>query len=91
MEHQHVVARPHRAFGVDARERVVTGARDALARVFVGFADVDQDGERQTRDATLAAPLLLSPSIQVNIRAGHFPPADANGVHCLKVPVKLAS
>jgi hypothetical protein len=42
----------------------------------------------------LAAPLLLLlllPSIQVNIRAGHFPPADANGVHYLKVPVKLAS
>jgi glyoxylase-like metal-dependent hydrolase (beta-lactamase superfamily II) len=46
---------------------------------------------REKRDATLAAPLLLLPSIQVNIRAGHFPPADANGVHYLKVPVKLAS
>ena len=45
----------------------------------------------QTRDATLAAPLLLLPSIQVNIRAGKFPPAEANGVHYLKVPVKLAS
>lgn len=29
--------------------------------------------------------------IQVNIRAGHFPPADVNGVQYLKVPVKLAS
>jgi len=46
---------------------------------------------RNARDATLAAPTLLLPSIQVNIRAGHFPPADANGVHYLKVPVKLAS
>ena len=47
---------------------------------------------RNARDATLAAPTsLLLPSIQVNIRAGHFPPADANGVHYLKVPVTLAS
>jgi glyoxylase-like metal-dependent hydrolase (beta-lactamase superfamily II) len=46
---------------------------------------------REARDATLAAPLLLLPSIQVNIRAGKFPPAEANGVHYLKVPVKFAS
>ena len=42
---------------------------------------------RTRRDATLAAPLLLLPSIQVNIRAGRFPPAEANGVRYLKVPV----
>jgi len=46
---------------------------------------------RETRDATLAAPMLLLPSIQVNIRAGKFPPAEANGVRYLKVPVKLDS
>jgi glyoxylase-like metal-dependent hydrolase (beta-lactamase superfamily II) len=46
---------------------------------------------RAARDTKLAAPLLLLPSIQVNIRAGRLPPADANGVHYLKIPVKLAS
>jgi len=46
---------------------------------------------RTARDAKLAAPLLLLPSIQVNIRAGHFPPAESNGVNYLKVPVKLVS
>lgn len=46
---------------------------------------------RERRDATLAAPLLLLPSIQVNIRAGKFPPAESNGVHYLKIPVKIAS
>ena len=46
---------------------------------------------RAARDATLAAPLLLLPSIQVNIRAGKFPPAESDGVHYLKIPVKLAS
>jgi glyoxylase-like metal-dependent hydrolase (beta-lactamase superfamily II) len=44
---------------------------------------------REARDAKLAAPLLLLPSIQVNIRAGKLPPADANGVHYIKIPVKL--
>ena len=44
---------------------------------------------RNARDATLAAPTLLLPSIQVNIRAGRFPAAEANGVRYLKIPVKF--
>ncbi len=44
----------------------------------------------EARDATPAAPNLLMPSIQVNMRAGKPPPAEANGVSYLKVPVKLA-
>ena len=43
---------------------------------------------RQERDATLRAPALLLPSIQVNIRAGRFPEAEENGVRYLKLPVK---
>jgi glyoxylase-like metal-dependent hydrolase (beta-lactamase superfamily II) len=42
---------------------------------------------RTKRDATLAAPMLLLPAIQVNIRAGRFPPAESNGVRYLMVPV----
>ena len=45
---------------------------------------------RMARDTTLAAPTLLMPSIQVNMRAGNLPPADANGVHYLRVPITLA-
>jgi glyoxylase-like metal-dependent hydrolase (beta-lactamase superfamily II) len=44
---------------------------------------------REARDATLAAPLMLMPSIQANIRAGKFPPAEANGVSYFKIPVRL--
>ena len=44
---------------------------------------------RNARDATLSAPRLLLPSIQVNIRAGKFPPAHANGVRYLAIPVKF--
>jgi glyoxylase-like metal-dependent hydrolase (beta-lactamase superfamily II) len=43
---------------------------------------------RDARDATLAVPKLLLPSIQVNIRAGHFPEAEENGVRFLRIPVK---
>lgn len=42
---------------------------------------------RTARDATLDMPTLILPSIQVNIRAGELPPADANGVHYLKIPL----
>lgn len=43
---------------------------------------------RQKRDEKLAAPTLLLPSIQVNIRAGRFPQAEHNGVHYLVIPVR---
>jgi glyoxylase-like metal-dependent hydrolase (beta-lactamase superfamily II) len=46
---------------------------------------------RHKRDATLAAPVLLLPSVQVNIRAGHLPPPDTNGVSYLRIPVRPAS
>lgn len=44
---------------------------------------------RQARDATLAMPVLILPSIQINIRAGHFPPEDANGKQFLKIPLNV--
>ena len=43
---------------------------------------------RHKRDATLAAPRLLYPSLQVNIRAGRLPPADAAGRIFLRLPVR---
>lgn len=42
---------------------------------------------REARDATLPAPALLLPSLQVNIRAGRLPPPSANGVRYLKIPL----
>ncbi len=53
--------------------------------------DVNEDSfveMREARDAKLAVPRLLLPSIQVNIRAGRFPEAQSNGVRYLLVPVK---
>jgi len=42
---------------------------------------------RTTRDAGLGMPTLLLPAIQVNVRAGHMPPAEDNGVVYLKIPL----
>lgn len=42
---------------------------------------------RAARDATLSAPRLLLPSIQVNLRAGRLPSAESNGVRYLRIPV----
>jgi glyoxylase-like metal-dependent hydrolase (beta-lactamase superfamily II) len=42
---------------------------------------------RTARDATLEMPVLIMPSVQVNIRAGALPPAEGNGVRYLKIPL----
>lgn len=46
---------------------------------------------RRQRDAGLAAPALLLPSVQVNIRAGRLPPPEANGLSYLRIPVRMAA
>lgn len=45
---------------------------------------------RQRRDATLAAPRLLLPSIQINVRAGNLPEVESNGVRYLKIPLSIS-
>ena len=62
-------------------------ARNVHARE--GVSEDEFVAMRNKRDEGLAAPRLLLPSIQVNIRAGKFPPAEANGVRYLTIPVKL--
>lgn len=42
---------------------------------------------REARDKTLAMPVLILPSIQVNIQAGELPPPEDNGVRYLKLPI----
>jgi glyoxylase-like metal-dependent hydrolase (beta-lactamase superfamily II) len=74
-----------------AWETTVGEERARNVHVHEGVTEDEYVTMRTARDAKLAAPLLLLPSIQVNIRAGKFPPAEVNGVRYLKVPVKLAS
>jgi glyoxylase-like metal-dependent hydrolase (beta-lactamase superfamily II) len=73
-----------------AWETTVGEERARNVHVGKGVSEKDFVAMRTARDEKLAAPLLLLPSIQVNIRAGKFPPAEANGVRYLKVPVKLS-
>ena len=72
-----------------AWETTVGEEIDRNVHVHEGVSEDDFVKMRTARDATLSAPTLLMPSIQVNMRAGTLPPADANGVHYLRVPITL--
>jgi hypothetical protein len=74
-----------------ARQTTVAEQRARNPHVKDGITEEEFVASRTRRDAALAAPLLLLPSIQVNIRAGRFPQAEANGVRYLKVPVRTRS
>lgn len=69
-------------------ETTVGEQRRASVHVHDGVSEDDFVAMREARDATLAVPKLLLPSIQVNIRAGQLPEAEANGVRYLRIPVK---
>lgn len=68
-----------------------TVAEQRLKNIHVrqGVTEDEFVAMRIGRDATLPAPTLLLPSIEVNIRAGRFPAAEANGVRYLRIPVKF--
>jgi glyoxylase-like metal-dependent hydrolase (beta-lactamase superfamily II) len=64
------------------------GAQKALNKhIGAGRPKADFVALREARDATLAMPRLIIPSLQVNMRAGHMPEPDAAGKTFLKVPV----
>ncbi len=54
-----------------------------------GVGEADFVALRNARDAAIDFPALILPSVQVNIRAGRFPPPDDNGVSYLRVPLNL--
>jgi glyoxylase-like metal-dependent hydrolase (beta-lactamase superfamily II) len=72
-----------------AWETTVGKQRAKNVHVKEGVSEEEFVAMRMARDEKLAAPRLLLPSIQVNIRAGRFPPAEANGVRYLTIPVKF--
>jgi glyoxylase-like metal-dependent hydrolase (beta-lactamase superfamily II) len=74
-----------------AFETTVDEQRTRNVHVHEGVEENEFVAMRNARDATLAAPTLLLPSIQVNVRAGRFPAAEANGMRYLKIPVKFKS
>ena len=71
-----------------AWETTVTDERAANVHL-AGKSEDEFVAMREARDKTLDTPKLLLPAIQVNIRAGRFPPAEANGVSYLRIPVTV--
>ena len=52
-----------------------------------GIAEDEFVAMRQARDATLEMPVLMLPSVQINMRSGQFPEPEENGVSYLKIPL----
>ena len=68
-------------------ETTVAEQRQKNIHVHDGISEAEFVKMRTERDATLEMPVLILPSVQINIRAGEMPPAEANGVAYLKIPV----
>ena len=72
---------------VFAWESTVGAQKAQNVHIGAGRAKADFVALRQARDATLAMPRLIVPSLQINMRAGHLPEPEANGTSYLKVPI----
>ncbi len=83
------VGHDYKAAGRDhyAWETTVGDQKALNIHVGAGKSRDDFVSMRTARDATLNMPKLIIPSLQVNMRAGHMPPAEDNGAVYLKVPV----
>ena len=79
----------YKAPGRDCYVWETTVARQRTGNVHINAATSEADFVRlrTERDKTLAMPALMLPSVQVNMRGGHFPPAENNGVSYLKIPL----
>ncbi|HET9509857.1 MAG TPA: MBL fold metallo-hydrolase [Sphingomonas sp.] len=71
-------------------ETTVGEQRRRSVHIHDGVGEDEFVAMRERRDAGLSVPKLLLPSIQVNIRAGRFAEAEANGVTYLRIPVTWA-
>ena len=83
------VCHDYKAPGRDEFAWETTVAEEKAANVHVGAGKSKEEfvRMRDARDATLAMPKLIIPSLQVNMRAGQMPPADEHGDIFLKVPL----
>jgi len=70
-----------------AWETSVAEERAENVQIHDGISEAEFVRFRQTRDRALEMPVLILPSIQVNMRAGSMPPAEDNGTVYLKLPV----
>jgi glyoxylase-like metal-dependent hydrolase (beta-lactamase superfamily II) len=72
-----------------ACETTVADQKARNIHVHAGIAADDFVAMRRKRDATLAPPTLILPSLQVNIAAGDLPPPDAKGRRFLRLPLSI--
>lgn len=72
---------------VYAWESTVGAQHDSNVHVHDGVSEDEFVAMRTKRDATLDLPELIMPSVQVNIRGGHMPEPESNGVSYIKIPV----
>jgi glyoxylase-like metal-dependent hydrolase (beta-lactamase superfamily II) len=79
----------YKAPGRDTFTHETTVADERLGNVHLrdGVDEATFAAMRNARDASLPVPRLLFPAVQVNMRAGALPPAEANGMRYLKVPL----
>ena len=70
-----------------AWETTILAERTANVHIHEGVGEEQFVARRTTRDATLSMPKLILPALQVNMRAGHLPPPEENGVRYLKLPL----
>lgn len=68
-------------------ETTIAAQKSGNVHVHDGIDEEAYVKMRTARDATLTMPTLILPSVQINMRAGHFPPAESNGVSYLKLPL----
>jgi len=75
--------------GVYAWETTVAAQRSGNVHVHDGVSEDAFVAMREARDATLAMPRLILPSIQVNMRGGKLPPAEDNGTRYMRIPLDV--
>jgi glyoxylase-like metal-dependent hydrolase (beta-lactamase superfamily II) len=68
-------------------ETTVAAQRQANIHMHDGISEEQFVQMRTKRDATLEMPVLILPAVQINIRAGHLPPKEANGTAYVKIPL----
>ncbi|HYQ39958.1 MAG TPA: MBL fold metallo-hydrolase [Pseudomonas sp.] len=70
-------------------ETTIAAERAHNVHIHEGVSEEQFVAMRQARDATLNMPVLILPSVQINMRAGELPPAEANGSRYLKIPLDV--
>ena len=70
-------------------ETTIGAERTANVHVHAGVSEDEFVAMREARDATLGMPRLILPSIQITMRAGHWPAPEDNGTRYLKLPLNL--